>query len=260
MFRKFISIKKKINMYFIILLYFFPTMQNNLFASSALKNEKRNEIIIYCNTDDVLQKCFDEAEGKTLILAPGIHYSYMTQILSNTKVVIPQGATIKLSDNAVMPLKGGYVLGAYNKNGTYAYNIHIILNGTVDGNKSFHPYEKSGNEGISFGYVKDCSISGNGTVKNASGDGIDVDAVENCFFQGIKVLNNDGTGFHFGSPRPIKASKNNTVFNIYAEGNGFKHFRNGIDLSWPNENGANFKFELIVMSLWAKFATAWIIK
>ncbi len=53
-------------------------------------------------------------------------------------------------------------------------------------------------------------------------------------FEGVKLINNEGTGFHFGSPRPIRPSKRNVAVGLYAEGNGFERIRNGLDHSWPN--------------------------
>jgi polygalacturonase len=196
--------------------------------------------IIYCSPNENLQKCMDKAAGKELRLLDGIHKSYMLTIPSNTTLYIPKGATIKLADDAVMPHKGGYVVGVHGTKEEKIQNVRIILDGIIDGNNKIHPYEKSGNEGINFKWVANSMIIGNGTIKNCSGDGIDIDVSFKCIFSGVKLLNNSGTGFHFGSPRPIEGSENNVVTNIYAENNGFKNKRNGIDLSWPNPNGAIF--------------------
>ena len=216
--------------------FFIP---NSIYASPHNHVEIKNNTI-YCSERDILQECLDKAKGQTLILMPGNYKSYMASIHSDTTVVIPEGAIIKLADDAFIPNKGGYVLGIRGASDNYAKNVHIILNGIINGNNNKHPYEKSGNKGITLGWMRNCSITGSGTIMNASGDGIDVDAVENCLFEGIKVINNSGSGFHFGSERPIIGSKNNIVKDIYAEGNGFKLKRNGLDLSWPNPNGAIF--------------------
>jgi len=212
---------------------------SNMVYASSLEDAKFKNTL-YCTEQDVLQKCLDKAKGGVLTVLPGNHKSYMANIHSNSTVIISKGAVIKLADDALMPHKGGYVIGIRGSEGKYANNVHIILNGIIDGNNEVHPYEKSGNEGISFGWVKNCSITGMGIVRKASGDGIDVDSVEGCYFEGVKVVDNSGTGFHFGSSRPIKSSKNNIVMNVYASGNGFKNKRNGFDLSWPNPNGAIF--------------------
>lgn len=225
---------------FCVITFFVGFFIPNSTYALLLNNVEIDNKTVYCSERDILQVCLDKAKGQMLVLLPGNYKSYMADIHSDTTVVIPRGVIIKLADDASMPHKGGYVLGVRGTSDNYAKNVHIILNGIIDGNNKKHPYEKSGNEGISFGWVKDCSITGNGTVKNASGDGIDVDAVNNCYFKDVKVLNNSGTGFHFGSPRPIKASKNNIVLRVYAEGNGFKNLRNGLDLSWPNSGGATF--------------------
>ena len=84
-------------------------------------------------------------------------------------------------------------------------------------------------------------MSGAGSVINVKGDGIDVDASEDCYFSGLTLADNEGSGFHFGSPRPIVGSKDNIVRNMRAYRNGFGYKRNGFDLSWPNRNGAVFQ-------------------
>lgn len=173
--------------------------------SSDLGNDLSiNDHIIFCRPEDDLQQKVSEAEGKELRLLPGIHLSYVTDIPSNTTVYIPQGATIKLADDAAPPHKGAAVLQSYGTEADPLQNIKIILDGTIDGNKEKHPYSKSGIEGIGWQWVKNSSITGIGVAKNASGDGIDVDAVSQCYFEGVKLMNNDGSGFHFGSPRPIR--------------------------------------------------------
>ncbi len=199
-----------------------------------------NKDIILCSPKDNLQECVNKGAGKIIILLPGVHKSYVTNIPSHTTLYITRQAIVKLADDAVVPHKGGYVIGSQGTEEKPNRNVKIILNGVVDGNKKIHPYEKSGNEGINFKWVTNSSITGNGVVKNCSGDGIDVDASTNSYFQGIKLVDNDGSGFHFGSPRPIRGSKGNLVVAIISEGNGFKLMRNGLDLSWANPEGAIF--------------------
>ena len=223
-----------------VIIFFLGFFIPNSIYASLHNNVEINKNVVSCSEQDILQDCLDKAKGQILTLLPGNYKSYMANIHSDTTVIIPRGVIIKLADDALMPLRGGHVLGIRGTEDKYANNVHIVLNGIIDGNNKAHPYEKSGNEGVTYGWVKNCSITGNGIIKNASGDGIDVDAVEDCYFEGVQVINNSGSGFHFGSPRPIKGSKNNIVMNIYARGNGFKVKRNGLDLSWANPNGATF--------------------
>jgi hypothetical protein len=114
------------------------------------------------------------------------------------------------------------------------------LNGTIDGNKSVHPYDNGGVEGIDFKWVKSSYIYGTGEITNVNGDGLDVDVSNNCYFEGITLSNNDGGGIHFGSPRPIKASFNNLVVGCKAMNNGHLGKRYGFDHSWPNIDGVTY--------------------
>lgn len=203
-----------------------------------------NDHIVFCKPEDNLQQKVNEAEGKELRLLPGTHLSYVTDIPRNTTVYIPQNATIKLAHgedlsgfSKVSPKGDAAVIRSIGTEAAPLENIKIILNGTIDGNKENHPYSAGGFEGIAFKWVKNSIIKGVGVVKNANGDGIDVDAVSQCYFEGVKLVNNGGTGFHFGSPRPIRPSKRNVAVGLYAEGNGYLHHRNGFDHSWPNING-----------------------
>lgn len=211
------------------------------FASELGNNPSINDHIIFCKPEDNLQQKVNEAEGKELRLLPGTHISYVTDIPSNTTIYIPQNATIKLADDIDLsgffkgsPKGDAAVIRCTGTEAAPLENIKIILNGTIDGNKENHPYSAGGFEGIAFKWVKNSTIKGVGVVKNANGDGIDVDAVSKCYFEGVKLINNEGTGFHFGSPRPIRPSKRNVAVGLYAEGNGFERIRNGFDHSWPN--------------------------
>ena len=198
---------------------------------------------IFCRPGDDLQQKVNDAIGKQLILLPGIHLSYVTDIPSNTTIYISQGAIIKLADDADLSLFGKTSVkgdaAVLRSNGTETAplnNINIILNGIIDGNRINHPYSFGGFEGIAFKWTKNSSITGTGVVRNANGDGIDVDAVSQCYFEGIKLINNEGSGFHFGSPRPIRPSKRNVAVGLYAQGNGFERRRNGFDQSWVNQD------------------------
>jgi len=222
----------------------------NYFKLSTLANEK----IVYCDTSDNFQQKVYDAKNGILILQPGIHQSHVTNILGNTTVYIPIGATIRLADDVnlheyskVSPMGDAAVLRCVGTEEKPIKNIKIILDGKIDGNKENHPYSinadgegKGGCEGIAFKWVEKSIITGVGTIVNVNGDGIDVDASRLCYFEGIRLINNDGTGFHFGSTRPIRPSERNIAVNLYAEGNGFGALRNGFDLSWPNINGAMY--------------------
>jgi hypothetical protein len=119
-------------------------------------------------------------------------------------------------------------------------NVHLVLDGEIDANKEIHSPETGGWEGVNYAWVENSSITGSGTIHSASGDGIDLDAVKNVLVEGVTVRDNDGTGLHFGSTRPIHGSIDNVVMNVKSINNGFLAKRNGFDLSWPNPNGAVF--------------------
>jgi hypothetical protein len=116
-------------------------------------------------------------------------------------------------------------------------NVHLIINGEIDGNKRIHTYERGGVEGIDWKWVKNSSISGTGVIHSANGDGIDLDAVYNTRVEGVTVKDNGDSGIHFGSPRPIVGSLNNIVIGVTSINNGFRIGKSGFDLSWPNPDG-----------------------
>lgn len=196
--------------------------------------------VVECEPGDDLQQKLNEAAGRMLVLLPGLHETGTVTVPANTTLRIPQGATVRLADDADMPHKGGSVIQAKGAEDKPLRGVKIILDGVVDGNKEAHPYSESGNEGIDFYWCVDCAITGIGTVRNASGDGVDVDAITRCFFEGISLIDNGGTGFHFGSPRPIRPSRYNVAVGLYAEGNGFGRQRRGFDHSWPNKDGITY--------------------
>jgi len=212
-------------------------LESQLIQESQTLNEFSEGDIVFCQPGENLQEKINQAAGKILILLPGLHLSYVANIPSNTTVYILEGAILKLADNANPPYRGAAVLQSYGTEKEPLENIKIIVNGVIDANKERHPFSKAGIEGIGWHWVKNSTIRGTGTIKNASGDGIDVDAVFGCYFGGLKLINNGGTGFHFGSPRPIRSSSRNVAVGLYAEGNGFERIRNGFDHSWPNING-----------------------
>lgn len=201
--------------------------------------------IHYCKPEADLQKCIDDSNHRTISLDKGIYLVEQIKLPSDITFIIPKGATIKLSDKAYINSNtidgsSNSVLSAIGTLDKPVENLHIILHGAIDGNKQNHPYEKGGVEGIDIKHIKNSSISGDGIITSANHDGLDIDAAEDLIIRDITIKNNGGTGLHFGSPRPIIGSFNNIVINVTATLNGFERQRNGIDLSWPNENGAIF--------------------
>lgn len=209
-------------------------------TSAALKHPSVN-----CFPDDDINECIKSVGNGTVVLAPGKYFTSGVVLRSDITLVIPKGSVIKLADNAELN-KGAFggvanaVILAKGAPQHRLENVHIVLHGEVDGNKREHPYEKGGCEGINFAWIKNSSIKGSGTIHSANGDGIDIDAAENLIIEGVTVRDNGGSGVHFGSPRPIVGSKNNTVLNVKSFKNGFERLRNGLDLSWPNTHGAVF--------------------
>jgi hypothetical protein len=198
-----------------------------------------------CFPDSNLNECINSAKFGNVQLVPGIYLTDGIKLKSNLILNIPQGSVIKLSDSAKLNNKafGGVanaVILAKGSKEKPLTNIHIILNGEIDGNKLVHFYEKGGCEAINFAFVKDSSIRGSGVIHSANGDGIDIDASNNIIIEGITVKDNGGSGVHFGSPRPIYGSIGNIVLNVKSYNNGFERKRNGLDLSWPNPRGATF--------------------
>ena len=107
--------------------------------------------------------------------------------------------------------------------------------------KKFQTLEQRGGvEAINLAYVKNSIITGSGTIHSVNGDAVDIDSSDNIRIENITVKNNDGSGIHFGSPRPVNGSRDNLVIGVTAIGNGFLDERNGFDLSWPNPRGAIF--------------------
>lgn len=201
---------------------------------------------VYCSIEDNLQNKINEAKGKTLILEKGTHQSCFLNIPSNIKIIIPKNSTIKLADDCVVNQSsygdavGDALIKIEGSKNKFLENIFIQLDGKIDGNKSKHPYKKGGIEGINLKWVKNSFIYGSGSVINANGDGLDIDASNNCYIEGISFINNDGSGIHLGSPRPIQSSFNNLIIGCYAESNGFIHKRSGFDQSWPNIDGVTY--------------------
>jgi hypothetical protein len=250
----------------IILVFYFPNRNSNnsftekfyhlnsIFFTNYItqQNFKKNinslfiNDTVYCSVDQNLQNRVYESVGKTLILEKGVHKSYILKIPSNIKIIIPKNTTIKLADDSIIDQSlygeavGDAVIQINGTENKLLENIFIELNGTIDGNKSIHPYSQGGVEGIDLKWVKNSAIYGSGSIINCNGDGIDIDVSNNCYVEGITLSNNDGGGIHFGSPRPIKSNFNNLIIGCTALSNGFLHQRSGFDQSWPNINGVTY--------------------
>jgi hypothetical protein len=203
--------------------------------------------ITYCQPSDNLQECIDTSNNNIISLIPSNIYQTdgIKITKSNTTFIIPKGVILKLADNAVLNDKafGGVANSVIQSKGSpekFIENIHIVIEGEIDGNKKNHPYEGGGVEVIDWLFVKNSTISGSGVIHSANGDGIDIDASFNLMIRDVTVENNDGSGIHFGSPRPIVGGKGSVVIGVVSRNNGFLHKRNGLDLSWPNPNGAIF--------------------
>lgn len=201
---------------------------------------------VLCRVSDDLNKVINSNPESTIILEEGLHQTQGVIInSSNLTLIIPSNAVLKLSDEAVLNDKafGGISNAVIKVEGEISNpvkNVEIRVDGLIDGNRTKHPYSQGGLEGINMIHVANSKIIGKGIVANCNGDGIDLDNINNCLIQDVRLLNNSGSGLHFGSPRPIVGSKNNLVINITSSENGFERKRNGIDLSWPNEYGATF--------------------
>lgn len=201
--------------------------------------------VIECQLGRDVNDCIAASTGSVVRLAPGVHETSGIRLRSNSTLIIPSDSTLRLSDKAQLnpDAFGGVVNALVLAKGTpsmYLENVHIVVDGAIDGNKAAHPYEAGGCEAINLAYIKDSSITGSGVIHSANGDGIDIDAAERVVIDGVTVRDNDGSGIHFGSPRPIIGSQNNLVIGVKSYSNGFKHGRNGFDLSWPNPHGAVF--------------------
>jgi polygalacturonase len=215
------------------------------FSISTWAEADENVNIQTCFPYSNLNECINSSKFGNVQLVPGIYLTDGIKLKSNLTLNIPQGAIIRLSDNAELNNKafGGVANAVILAKGLQEKpltNIHIILNGEIDGNKLAHPYEKGGSEAVNFAFVMNSSIRGSGVIHSANGDGIDIDASNNITIEDIIVKDNGGSGVHFGSPRPIYGSTNNIILNVKSYNNGFERKRNGLDLSWPNSNGATF--------------------
>lgn len=211
-----------------------------LIYSSSIFSAENN--ITTCYSDKNLQSCIDGSKTDIITLSDGVYKTSGIKIPSNKTFIIPKNTVLKLSDNAKLNGKafGGdanFVIATIGKPDRLISNVHIIVDGEIDGNKKIHTYEKGGVEGIDWKWVKDSSISGNGIIHSANGDGIDLDAVHNIKISDVTVKDNGDSGIHFGSPRPIMPSTNNIVMNVTSINNGFRIGKSGFDLSWPNPDG-----------------------
>ncbi len=200
------------------------------------------EQVTVCGVDKDVQKCVEEASTNIITLSEGLHLTSGVHIGSNTTFIVPKNSILKLANDAKLNGQafGGdanFVIASVGKADKLVENVHLIIDGEVDGNKAIHVYEKGGVEGIDWKWVKNSTISGSGTIHSANGDGIDLDAVHNIKISGVTVRDNGDSGIHFGSPRPIMPSTNNVVMDVTSINNGFRIGKSGFDLSWPNPDG-----------------------
>ena len=191
---------------------------------------------VYCVPDVNFQKCLNDHVNSIVITPPGQFSIDPFELNENQTLIISSGTTVILSDDANMPLKGGYVLGIIGQPRKKISNVTLIIDGTIDGNKQTHPYEKSGNECVKIDYAYNVKVLGSGVVRNCSGDGIDIDVSDTIFVSGVTIMDNSGAGLHIGSGRPIVASSDILAIGVTARENGFRHRRSGLDASWPNNN------------------------
>jgi len=206
---------------------------------SAQKN------ITICNPEEDLQSCIDTSKINRISLTEGIYNTSGIHISSNITFIIPKNSVLRFGDDVELDSnmfggKANSVLSSIGTKDALVENVHIIVDGVIDGNKNIHTYEKGGAEAIDWKWVRNSSISGSGLIHSANGDGIDLDATYNSNISDVTIQNNGGSGVHFGSPRPIVGSKGNVVMNITSINNGYKSKKNGFDLSWPNPDGAIF--------------------
>lgn len=191
---------------------------------------------VTCIPDNEFQECLNLNVDNLIVTPPGKFSIRPFNLNRNQTLIISQDTILELSDDAKMPRWGGYVLGMFGQIDAPIQDIVLVLEGVIDGNKKEHPYSESGNECIRIDYGRRIFISGRGRVQNCSGDGIDIDASSLIYLHGIAAYLNSGSGFHIGSGRPIRSSKDIIGIALDAKENGFVVERAGIDSSWPNSN------------------------
>ncbi|MDA9012535.1 hypothetical protein N9J60_00650 [Alphaproteobacteria bacterium] len=199
---------------------------------SLLQNKNKFE----CAPDQHFQSCLDKNISKVIYVKSGSYQIAPFRLNSGQKLVIGADTTLKLGDDIEMPYKDGYVVGIMGTKNEPIKGVTVILDGVIDGNKSQHPYERSGNECLRVDYAFNLKIFGAGILQNCSGDGLDIDISRNVFISGLSAINNSGAGFHVGSGRPMGSSSNILGVGLIATNNGHKLGRAGLDASWPNEN------------------------
>ena len=218
----------------------------SIFMLNTFYSIAQSPIHIYCDVNQDINLVIKNMKPLDKIeLCPGIHYTNGVFLKSNITFIIPNNAILKLRDSADINKEafGGVanaVIMAKGSRESPLVNLTIKVYGQIDGNKKHNSYENGGVEGINLSWVKDSIIEGDGIIQSSNGDGIDLDAVTNVIVKNISVINNGGSGVHFGSPRPIYGSIGNVIVNVKSLNNGFRANRNGFDLSWPNPNGAVF--------------------
>lgn len=211
-------------------------------ASSYFQVSAGESNVTICTPDKDLQTCINSANGNTIKLSEGIHKTSGISIGSNTTFIIPHDSVLILKDSAVLnpDAYGGEansVIRSIGKEDDLIENVHLIIDGEIDGNKKIHTYEKGGAEGIDWKWIQNSTISGQGVIHSVNGDGIDMDTAFNTVISDVTVRDNGDSGVHFGSPRPIKGSIGNVVIGVTSLNNGYRIGKSGFDLSWPNPDG-----------------------
>lgn len=164
---------------------------------------------VLCLPENDINGCINRIDAGVIKLTPGMYLTSGVFLKSGITLKVPEGAVIKLKDEAEFNMQdfGGVMVNAVilakGSQEQPVVNVHIVLDGEIDANKGIHTPDKGGWEGVNYAWVENGSITGNGTIHSASGDGIDLDAVKNVLVLNVTVRDNDGTGVHFGSPRPI---------------------------------------------------------
>lgn len=105
---------------------------------SILEDKK----IVECEPNEYLQSCLDNNIAEIIYLKSGTYQISPFHLNNNQKLVISSNTTLTLSDDIVMPYKDGYVMEIMGTKEEPVEDVTLILNGTIDGNKSVHPYER----------------------------------------------------------------------------------------------------------------------
>ena len=102
-----------------------------------------------CPPNKDIQMCIDQIDTGEIYLKPEKYFTKGVYLKSNLKLIIPKGAFIQLSDDAVLNpnAKGGIVNAIFYAEGRLdkpIENVHILLDGIIDGNSEVHTSEYGG--------------------------------------------------------------------------------------------------------------------